>query len=47
MSMVAEAFNLSTGEAGVTDSLRIPGQPGLCSKFQASQIYIIRYCLKN
>lgn len=45
--MVVYAFNLSPQEAGAGRSLGVQGQSGLHSKFQATQNYTARPCLKN
>jgi hypothetical protein len=44
--MVAHAFNLNTQEAEA-GRLGVQGQPGLQSKFQNSQGYTEKPCLRN
>lgn len=44
--MVAYVFNTSAQEVEGVRSLSIQGQPGLHIKFQASQGYRVRTCLK-
>jgi hypothetical protein len=42
-----KTFNLSALETVANGSLRVQGQPGLHRKFQFSQSYTERPCLKN
>jgi hypothetical protein len=45
--MVVYTLNPSTKEARASGSLWIWGQPGLHTEFQASQVYLVRPCLKK
>jgi hypothetical protein len=45
--MVVYTFNPGTPEAQEGRSLGVQGQPGLHSKFQNSQGYIEKLCLKK
>lgn len=44
---MAYTFNSSTWEAKESRSLRVTGQSNIHIKFQASQQYIVRPCLKK
>lgn len=49
LGMIAHSFNSSTVEVEKDKSipLYVQGQPGLQSKFQVSQYYIVRPCIKK
>lgn len=44
--MVVHTFNSSTQDTEAGECVCVPGQPGLHSKFQASQGYLVRLYLK-
>jgi hypothetical protein len=46
-TVVAHGFNPSTWEAKASESLCVPGQPGLQSEYQESQGYTEKPCLKQ
>lgn len=45
--MAASVCHPSIWEAELGEPLRLLGQPGLYSKFQASQTYVARPCLRK
>lgn len=45
--MVVHSFSVSTCESKAGGTLEGGGQAGLCSEFQGSQNYIMRFSLKN
>jgi hypothetical protein len=47
LGMAVHTFNTSTREAEAGESLEVEGQPGLQSKFQNTQGYKKKPCLKS